>query len=53
MDKDDPVAVALLISMLGLWLLYAVHVLLRARTEVMWRERRSKWVNKLVKEGDR
>jgi len=39
--------------LLGLWLLYAVNVLLRARTEVMWRERRSKWVNKLVKEGNR
>ena len=38
----------LLISMLGLWLLYAVNVLMRARTEVMWRERRSKWVAKLV-----
>ena len=41
----------LLISMLGTWLLYAVNVLVRARTEVVWRERRSKWVRKLVRGG--
>ena len=50
---DPAMKYPLLLSMLGLWLLYAVNVLLRARTEVMWRERRSKWVNKLVKEGNR
>ena len=41
----------LLISMLGTWLLYAVNVMVRARTEVVWRERRSKWVRKLMKDG--
>ncbi len=38
----------LLISMLGLWLLYAANVLLRARAEVLRRERRSAWVRRLV-----
>ncbi|MZR62219.1 heme ABC transporter permease CcmC [Alcanivorax sp. DP30] len=42
----------LLISMLGMWLLYAVNVLVRARTEVEWRERRSKWVQTLIRKGD-
>lgn len=41
----------LLISMLGMWLLYAVNVLIRARTEVEWRERRSKWVQALIRTG--
>ncbi|MED5238076.1 MAG: heme ABC transporter permease CcmC [Pseudomonadota bacterium] len=41
----------LLISMLGLWLLYAVNVLIRARSEVEWRERRSKWVQTLIRTG--
>ena len=41
----------LLISMLGMWLLYAVNVLIRARSEVEWRERRSKWVQTLIREG--
>jgi len=43
----------LLISMLGMWLLYAVNVLIRARSEVEWRERRSKWVQTLIREGDK
>ncbi|KAF0803024.1 Heme exporter protein C [Alcanivorax xiamenensis] len=38
----------LLISMLGMWLLYAANVLMRARAEVLSRERRSGWVRKLV-----
>lgn len=38
----------LLIAMLGTWLLYAVNVLVRARSEVLWRERRSGWVRKLI-----
>lgn len=38
----------LLISMLGLWLLYAANVLLRARAEVLRRERRSAWVRRLI-----
>lgn len=38
----------LLISMLGMWLLYVANVLMRARAEVLSRERRSGWVRKLV-----
>jgi heme exporter protein C len=42
----------LLISMAGLWLLYAANVLMRARTEVLSRERRSGWVRRLVRGGE-
>lgn len=41
---DDAMKWPLLISMLGLWLLFAATVLLRARTELLDRERRSGWV---------
>jgi heme exporter protein C len=34
----------LLISMFGTYFLFAVTVLIRTRTEVLWRERRSAWV---------
>jgi heme exporter protein C len=37
----------LLISMLGIYLLFAVSVLWRARTELLWRERKSAWVKEL------
>lgn len=37
----------LLISMLGIYLLFAVSVLWRARAEVLWRERHSNWVQEL------
>ncbi|EKF73895.1 Heme exporter protein C [Alcanivorax hongdengensis A-11-3] len=43
----------LLISMLGTWLLYAVNVMVRARTEILSRERRSGWVKQLVAAGGR
>ncbi len=42
----------LLISMLGLWLLYAANVLMRARTEVLSRERRSGWVRRLIRDEE-
>ena len=42
----------LLISMAGLWLLYAANVLIRARTEVLSRERRSGWVRRLVRDEE-
>ena len=42
----------LLISMTGLWLLYAANVLMRARTEVLSRERRSGWVRRLVRDEE-
>ncbi|UWN51640.1 Heme exporter protein C [Alcanivorax sp. ALC70] len=45
---NDAMKYPLLISMLGLWLLYAANVLIRARAEVLSRERRSGWVRKLV-----
>lgn len=37
----------LILSMLGIYCLYACSVLWRARAEVLWRERRSKWVGEL------
>ena len=37
----------LLISMLGIYLLFAVSVLWRARAELLWRERKSAWVKEL------
>jgi heme exporter protein C len=36
----------LLISMAGIYLLFACIVLVNARTEVLWRERRSNWVRR-------
>jgi heme exporter protein C len=36
------------ISMLGIYLLFAVSVLWRARAELLWRERKSAWVKELV-----
>src|SRR5690606_6339240 len=38
----------LLISMLGIYLLFAVSVLWRARAELLWRERKSAWVQELL-----
>lgn len=38
----------LLISMLGIYLLFAVSVLWRARAELLWRERKSAWVKELL-----
>ena len=49
---NDAMKYPLLISMLGLWLLYAANVLIRARAEVLSRERRSGWVRKLVAPDD-
>lgn len=43
----------LLISMLGMWLLYAANVLMRARAEVLRRERRSGWVRRLVASSEK
>lgn len=43
----------LLLSIAGVYLLFAVVVLLRARTEILWRERRSNWVKQLLDEGGR
>ncbi|ASK33523.1 heme ABC transporter permease CcmC [Alloalcanivorax mobilis] len=48
---NDAMKWPLLISMLGLWLLYAANVLMRARTEVLNRERRSGWVATLLAPG--
>ena len=38
----------LILSMLGVYGLYACSVLWRARAEVLWRERRSKWVGEML-----
>lgn len=38
----------LLISITGTYLLFACTVLLRARAEILWRERKSGWVRELV-----
>lgn len=38
----------LLLSIAGVYLLFAVAVLLRARTVILWRERRSNWVRDLL-----
>jgi heme exporter protein C len=38
----------LLISMLGIYLLFAVSVLWRARAELLWRERKSAWVREML-----
>ncbi|WP_396020981.1 heme ABC transporter permease CcmC [Alcanivorax limicola] len=38
----------LLLSMFGIYFLYAVTVLVRARTEILWRERKSQWVREEV-----
>ncbi len=38
--------------MLGLWLRYAAGVLMRARGEMLSRERRSGWVRRLVRDGE-
>lgn len=39
----------LLICMFSIYLLFAVTVLVRARTEILWRERRSNWVREEVR----
>lgn len=39
----------LLISMFGTYFLFAVAVLIRTRTEVLWRERRSRWVKEVLR----
>ncbi|MEY1662301.1 heme ABC transporter permease CcmC [Isoalcanivorax beigongshangi] len=39
----------LLLSMFGIYFLFAVTVLIRIRTEVLWRERRSAWVAEEVR----
>jgi heme exporter protein C len=38
----------LLLSIAGVYLWFAVAVLIRARTEILWRERRSNWVRELL-----
>lgn len=38
----------LLLCIVGVYLLFAVAVLQRARTEILWRERRSNWVRELL-----
>jgi len=38
----------LLISMLGIYLLFACTVLVRARTEIMLRERKSQWLKEAL-----
>lgn len=38
----------LLLSISGVYLLFAVLVLVRARSEILWRERRSRWVRDLI-----
>lgn len=40
--------IPLLLSMLGIYLLFAVSVLWRARAELLWRERKSAWVKELL-----
>lgn len=47
-----PMKWPLLISMLGLWLLYAANVLMRARSELLSRERRSGWVRAMFRSAD-
>ena len=42
----------LLISMAGLWLLYAANVLIRARTEVLSRCGARGWVRRLVRDEE-
>ena len=50
---DPSMKYPLLISMFGLWLLYALNVLIRARAEVLSRERRTGWVKKLIQQESR
>ncbi|PKM21531.1 MAG: heme ABC transporter permease, partial [Gammaproteobacteria bacterium HGW-Gammaproteobacteria-14] len=49
-DTSMPPAmlIPLLISMLGIYLLFAVSVLWRARAELLWRERKSAWVRERI-----
>lgn len=42
----------LLISILGVYLLFACTVLLRARTEIIRRERKSQWLQDLLQKGE-
>lgn len=41
----------LLLCMFGTYFLFAVTVFVRARTEILWRERRSNWVRKEVEDA--
>lgn len=41
----------LLLSIAGVYVLFAVAVLIRARSEILWRERRSRWVKDLLEEA--
>lgn len=41
----------LLLSISGVYLLYIAIVLKRARSEILWRERRSRWVRELLTKG--
>lgn len=41
----------LLLCMFGTYFLFAVTVFIRARTEILWRERRSNWVRKEVEDA--
>ncbi len=41
----------LLLSLFGFYALFAVVVLMRARNEILWRERRTNWVKKLLEEA--
>jgi len=38
----------LLLSLFGMYFLYAAIVLVRAKTEIVWRERRSNWVRQML-----
>ena len=41
----------LLLALLGLYLAFFALLLMRTRTEILWRERRSAWVNEALKEA--
>ena len=48
---DSSMLYPLLLTLMGFSLYCAVVILLRARNELLWRERRQKWVGVLVEQG--
>lgn len=45
--------VPLIIMFIGFYLLYAVLVLIHTRVEIIYRERRTNWVQSLIKKESR
>ncbi|HLR18107.1 MAG TPA: heme ABC transporter permease CcmC [Alcanivoracaceae bacterium] len=47
-EIDPSMLWPLLLCMFGMYFLFAVTVFIRTRTEILWRERRSRWVRKEI-----